>query len=200
MNTNEPHLLVTGATGLLGRPVLRVCAANAGWRITGTSFRRSGPGLEHVDLSRTSEIPGFLDPLAPTVIIQASATYIYTPVLGRLIELLTSQKQRGMKMLARVCLLFLMLGAVSCLAFWIAGRWLMVTLFGPEIETHVYLVQPALVDHQARVVRGGDHGNRRNNDANEQAEWQFPKPQKVVPDHARQSMALVASNRPFNLA
>ncbi len=53
---------------------------------------------------------------------------------------------------------------------------------------------------QARMVRGGDHGNRRNNDANEQAEWQFPKPQKVVPDHARQSMALVASNRPFNLA
>ncbi len=82
---------------------------------------------------------------APTVIIQASATYIYTPVLGRLIELLTSQKQRGMKMLVRVCLLFVMLGAVSCLAFWIAGRWLMVTLFGPEIETHVYLVQPALV-------------------------------------------------------
>ena len=73
MNTNEPHLLVTGATGLLGRPVLRVCAANAGWRITGTSFRRSGPGLEHVDLSRTSEIPGFLDPLAPTVIIHAAA-------------------------------------------------------------------------------------------------------------------------------
>ncbi len=37
---------------------------------------------------------------------------------------------------------------------------------------------------QARVMRSGDHGNRRNNDANEQAEWQFPKPQKVVPDHA----------------
>ena len=53
---------------------------------------------------------------------------------------------------------------------------------------------------QARVMRGGDHSNRRNNDANEQAEWQLPKPQEVVTDHARQSMALVASYRPFNLA
>ncbi len=52
---------------------------------------------------------------------------------------------------------------------------------------------------QARVMRSGDHGNRRNNDANEQAEWQFPKPQKVVPDHARQSMALVASIDPLTL-
>ena len=33
----------------------------------------------------------------------------------------------------------------------------------------------------------------RDNDANEQTEWQFPKPQKIVADHARQGMALVAS-------
>jgi hypothetical protein len=35
--------------------------------------------------------------------------------------------------------------------------------------------------------------NSRDNDANEQAEWQLPKPQKIVTDHARQGMALVAS-------
>ncbi|AWF36552.1 hypothetical protein CSC17_2073 [Klebsiella oxytoca] len=50
------------------------------------------------------------------------------------------------------------------------------------------------------MVRRCHHRNRRNNDANEQAEWQLPEPQKVVSDHARQSMALVASYRPFNLA
>jgi hypothetical protein len=43
------------------------------------------------------------------------------------------------------------------------------------------------------MVRGGNHRDRRDNDANEQTEWQFPKPQKIVADHARQGMALGAS-------
>ena len=73
MNTTTPRILITGATGLLGRPVLRACAANPGWRVTGTSFRRTGPGLERVDLSRTEELPSVLDRLAPTVIIHAAA-------------------------------------------------------------------------------------------------------------------------------
>ncbi len=66
-------LLVTGATGLLGRPVLRACAAVPAWRVTGTAFRRTGPGLERVDLAQTGAIPAFLDRLAPTVIIHAAA-------------------------------------------------------------------------------------------------------------------------------
>jgi hypothetical protein len=37
------------------------------------------------------------------------------------------------------------------------------------------------------------HRYCRHNDANEQAEWQLPKPQKIVSDHARQGMALVTS-------
>ncbi|AVJ83048.1 hypothetical protein CSC02_4685 [Enterobacter hormaechei subsp. hoffmannii] len=43
------------------------------------------------------------------------------------------------------------------------------------------------------MVSGGYHHDCRHNDANEQAEWQLPKPQKIVADHARQGMALVAS-------
>ena len=66
-------ILVTGATGLLGRPVLRACAAVAGWHVTGASFRRTGPGLERIDLSQTGQIPAFLDRLAPGVIIHAAA-------------------------------------------------------------------------------------------------------------------------------
>ena len=46
---------------------------------------------------------------------------------------------------------------------------------------------------QARMMRSGDNRHRRHDDANEQAEWQFPKSQKVIADHARQGMALVAS-------
>lgn len=73
MNFPTPHILITGATGLLGRPVLRACSANRAWRVTGTSFRRTGPGLERVDLSRTGEIVPFLDRLAPDVIIHSAA-------------------------------------------------------------------------------------------------------------------------------
>ncbi|KEJ16912.1 hypothetical protein AC37_0129 [Escherichia coli 6-175-07_S3_C2] len=50
------------------------------------------------------------------------------------------------------------------------------------------------------MVRRGYHGHRRQNNANEQAEWQLPKSQKIVTDNARQGMALVASHRSFNFA
>ncbi|MEI7900273.1 MAG: SDR family oxidoreductase [bacterium] len=70
---NTPHILVTGATGLLGRPVLRTCKDVSTWRVTGTAFRRNGPGLERIDLSQTEQISAFLDRLAPTVIIHAAA-------------------------------------------------------------------------------------------------------------------------------
>lgn len=69
---NPPHILVTGASGLLGRPLMRACSA-AGWRVTGAAFRRCGPGVERVDLSQPGLIPAFLDRLAPSVIIHAAA-------------------------------------------------------------------------------------------------------------------------------
>jgi hypothetical protein len=43
------------------------------------------------------------------------------------------------------------------------------------------------------MVCGCNDRHGRHNNANEQAEWQLPKPQKIVADHARQGMALVAS-------
>jgi dTDP-4-dehydrorhamnose reductase len=73
MNTSTPRLLITGATGLLGRPVLRACCAVPAWRVIGTSFQRAGSGLERFDLSQTGRIPAFLDRLAPDVIIHAAA-------------------------------------------------------------------------------------------------------------------------------
>ena len=73
MSLTTPRILITGATGLLGRPVLRACSANRDWRVTGTSFRRTGPGLERLDLSQTEQIPAFLDRLAPDVIIHSAA-------------------------------------------------------------------------------------------------------------------------------
>jgi dTDP-4-dehydrorhamnose reductase len=79
MNT-PTHILVTGATGLLGRPTLRAlsgasprAAQAAGWRVTGAALRRTSPGLERIDLSQPGAIPPALDRLAPDVIIPAAA-------------------------------------------------------------------------------------------------------------------------------
>jgi len=73
MNVSAPRILVTGATGLLGRPVLRACADIPGARATGAAFRRSGPGLERIDLSQTGQLPAWLDRLAPDILIHAAA-------------------------------------------------------------------------------------------------------------------------------
>ncbi len=76
MNTlAHPRLLITGATGLLGRPVLRACRSTPGWSVTGTAFRRAKPGLglEHADLSQPETVPALLDRLAPDVIIHTAA-------------------------------------------------------------------------------------------------------------------------------
>lgn len=73
MHTAPPHILVTGATGLLGRPALRACAACPAWRVTGTAFRRTGPGLERIDLSQAERIPEFLDRLSPSAIVHSAA-------------------------------------------------------------------------------------------------------------------------------
>ena len=81
----------------------------------------------------------------PAVIIQATATYLYTPVLGRLIELMMTDKPRAAALLARICMFFIAVGAASCLAFWVAGDWLLGLVFGSDILPYAYLVQPALL-------------------------------------------------------
>lgn len=67
------HVLITGASGLLGRPVYKACAAVGDWQVTGTAFSRTGPGLVKVDLSAIETIPAFLDKLRPEAIIHSAA-------------------------------------------------------------------------------------------------------------------------------
>lgn len=73
MNTPASRILITGATGLLGRPVMKACTAQRAWQVTGTAFRRAGTGLERIDLSQIEQIPAFLDRTAPSVIIHTAA-------------------------------------------------------------------------------------------------------------------------------
>jgi len=73
MNIPASRILITGATGLLGRPILKVCAAQCAWQVIGTSFRRTGENLERIDLSQVAAIPAFLDRLDPNIIIHTAA-------------------------------------------------------------------------------------------------------------------------------
>jgi dTDP-4-dehydrorhamnose reductase len=67
------RVLITGASGLLGRPILKECTMIADWQVTGTAFSRTGHGLAKVDLSAVDTIPAFLDTIRPDAIIHSAA-------------------------------------------------------------------------------------------------------------------------------
>ncbi|WP_237054903.1 dTDP-4-dehydrorhamnose reductase family protein [Microbulbifer sediminum] len=66
-------ILVTGATGLLGRSVYRQLAGNRDWEVTGTAHSRRGPGLLSLDLACPSQVLAVLEDLRPDVVIHCAA-------------------------------------------------------------------------------------------------------------------------------
>jgi len=66
-------ILVTGASGLLGRPILKSLQEVSSWKVTGTAFTRAGEDLVKVDLSDLDNLPGFLDGIQPDIIIHSAA-------------------------------------------------------------------------------------------------------------------------------
>ncbi|MEI7945360.1 MAG: SDR family oxidoreductase [bacterium] len=67
------RVLITGASGLLGRPVFKECTAAADWQVIGTAFSRASQGFAKVDLSAIDTIPAFLDTICPDAIIHSAA-------------------------------------------------------------------------------------------------------------------------------
>ncbi|XP_022625136.1 methionine adenosyltransferase 2 subunit beta isoform X3 [Seriola dumerili] len=65
-------VLVTGATGLLGRAVCREFQNN-GWLVTGTGYRRARPRLLRCDLTDEDAVRGLLQEYKPDVIIHCAA-------------------------------------------------------------------------------------------------------------------------------
>lgn len=64
-----PRVLVTGATGLLGRAVCREFQSNS-WFVVGVGFRRARPGILRCDLTDEDAVRGLLQDykVAPSVV------------------------------------------------------------------------------------------------------------------------------------
>ena len=65
-------VVVTGASGLLGRAVLK-SFTNAGWDVLGLAFSRAREGLRKVDLCDPKQVEDVLDDFQPKVVIHSAA-------------------------------------------------------------------------------------------------------------------------------
>ena len=65
-------VIVTGASGLLGREVLR-SFTGAGWNVLGLAYSRARDGLRKVDLCDPKQVENVLDEFQPQVVIHSAA-------------------------------------------------------------------------------------------------------------------------------
>ncbi|KAK0727916.1 hypothetical protein B0T26DRAFT_149465 [Lasiosphaeria miniovina] len=71
---SERKVLVTGATGLLGRQVVKAFGWRNNWSVTGTGFSRAdGSSVIKVDLGNASEVEKVLDEQKPQVVVHCAA-------------------------------------------------------------------------------------------------------------------------------
>lgn len=97
---NPPTLLLTGATGFLGR---RLALGLAGpWRVAGASRTASGPGSAALDLADPASIEKAFDAVRPAAVVHAGAIASpdeceRDPALARRVN------AEGTKTLARLC-------------------------------------------------------------------------------------------------
>ena len=68
----KKRALVTGASGLLGRAILKEFKEND-WEVLGLAFSRSGPRLRKVDLRNKEEIDAVMKEYQPDVVIHSAA-------------------------------------------------------------------------------------------------------------------------------
>lgn len=65
-------MLVTGASGLLGRAIKREFDSE-GWNCVGTAFSRTGPGLVKVDLREKDSVDRLIEQHSPSIVIHSAA-------------------------------------------------------------------------------------------------------------------------------
>jgi dTDP-4-dehydrorhamnose reductase len=66
-------ILITGASGLLGRAVRATCAQVPAWQVSGAAFRRAQGGLDPLDLCDARAVREYLDARQPRIIIHCAA-------------------------------------------------------------------------------------------------------------------------------
>ncbi len=73
MAQTKPLVLVTGASGLLGRSVLAAVKADTRFRVLGTSFSRPGPDLITCDLRDEAQCVALVEKNRPDLLIHCAA-------------------------------------------------------------------------------------------------------------------------------
>jgi len=68
-----PRVLLTGASGLLGRAVYKEFKQNASWEILGLSYSRVSGELQKVDLTKRDQMEAVVAEYKPNIVIHAAA-------------------------------------------------------------------------------------------------------------------------------
>ncbi|KAK9234308.1 hypothetical protein V1525DRAFT_413482 [Lipomyces kononenkoae] len=72
--TSHPKVVVTGATGLLGREVIKKFQEyGSKWNVIGTGFSRSSPPTVFLDLTEFSMVAQFIRTAKPSILIHSAA-------------------------------------------------------------------------------------------------------------------------------
>ncbi|KAJ8098194.1 hypothetical protein POJ06DRAFT_146635 [Lipomyces tetrasporus] len=72
--TRHPTVMVTGATGLLGREIVKKFEDyGSNWNVIGTGFSRSSPQTHFLDLTDTAQVAQFIRTTGPAILIHSAA-------------------------------------------------------------------------------------------------------------------------------
>ena len=66
-------ILITGASGLLGRAVRHACTQVPAWHVSGLAFSRAHNGLDRLDLCDARAVKEYLDARQPRIILHCAA-------------------------------------------------------------------------------------------------------------------------------
>ena len=70
----EKRVLITGASGLLGRAILReFTQCSVGWEVLGLAYSRARENLRKVDLKNKDEVKTVMDEFKPSLVIHSAA-------------------------------------------------------------------------------------------------------------------------------
>lgn len=83
---------------------------------------------------------------SPTLIVQALALYIFTPLIGLFAEYIKKNDKRNFfRLFQKVIVLILLIGVITIIGALVLGTWAMKLLFGSSIIDHIYLLIPIII-------------------------------------------------------